>query len=141
MFINLIAKWSGLGWIWGKLDGAKAYLVGTATILTGVAGLIQEFTNVSGQHDFSALLKFAQSVPHDPMWAAILTGAGIIAAAHKADKVISASAQPKSMAIMVPLSAVQAPAAPEAPAAKPKENPAPAAPPAAAPPSQATTQQ
>ena len=108
--INLIMKWSGMGYVWAKVDGIKAYIVGATTILTGAAGLLQEFLAVSDKHDFSALLKFAQSVPHDPMWAAILTGAGIIAAAHKADKVIAATSQPKSMAIMVPMPPIQAPA-------------------------------
>ena len=125
--LNLIMKWSGMGYVWEKVDGIKAYIVGTVTILTGAAGLLQEFLAVSEKHDFSALIKFAQGVPHDPMWAAILTGAGIIAAAHKADKVIAATANPKTMAIMVPMP--QAPAqapdvAPEVPASPaPAETP------------------
>ena len=111
--INLAAKWSGAAKVWDLLDGLKAYLLGTATILSGAAGLIQEFLKVSGAHDFMAMLTFAQGLPHDPMLGVIGLGCGIIAAAHKADKVIAAVQTP-----------APAPVAEPAPAAGPQIPPA-----------------
>ena len=90
MLINLIAKWSGFGWIWAKLDGAKAYLTGAAAILTGVSGLITEYLAISGVHNFATLLTFVQGFSKDGNWLTVLSGCAIIAAAHKAEKVIAA---------------------------------------------------
>ena len=101
--INLVAKWSGAAKLWDMLDGLKAYLLGLATISSGVAGLIQEYLKVSGAHDFMALLTFAQGLPHDPMLAVIGAGVGIIAAAHKADKVIAAVNTPAPVAEPAPI--------------------------------------
>ena len=101
--INLAAKWSGCSFIWDKLDGLKAYLLGLATISSGVAGLIQEYLKVSGAHDFAAMLTFVQGFPHDPMLAVIGAGVGIIAAAHKADKVIAAVNTPAPVAEPAPI--------------------------------------
>jgi hypothetical protein len=88
--INVVAGGFGAKKLWDILDGCKAYMVGSATLLSGVAGLIQEFLKVEGSHNFAAMLTFAQGLPKDPMWLMILGGFGIIAAAHKADKVIAA---------------------------------------------------
>ena len=84
--INLIAKWSGLGFVWSKIDGSKTYLAGSASILSGVAGLIQEFLAVEGKHDFSALLTFAKDLPQDSCWLMILAGAAAIGIRHSQDK-------------------------------------------------------
>jgi hypothetical protein len=101
--INLFAKYSGAAKIWDMLDGIKAYMVGTVTILSGAAGILQEFLKVEGSHNFAAMLTFAQGIPHDPMWLMVLAGCAIIAAAHKADKVIAAVNTPAPVAEPAPI--------------------------------------
>lgn len=84
--INLAAKYSGLGFIWEKVDGAKTYIAAAASILSGAAGLLQEFLAVEGKHDFSALLAFAKDLPQDNCWLMILAGMGAIGLRHSMEK-------------------------------------------------------
>jgi len=86
--INLIAKWSGLSWIWAKTDGIKGYITSAITILTGVIGLLNEFLTATGDHNFATLWAFLQNIiaHHDANWGFILLGCAGIAAFHKAAK-------------------------------------------------------
>ena len=89
--INLVAKWSGFNWVWEKTDGVKSYLAGVATILTGAAGLIQDYLAATQAHNFATALTFIETANKDPNWLKMLAGFALIAAAHKAEKIIAAT--------------------------------------------------
>ena len=128
--INLAAKFSGLGWIFSKLDGAKTYIAASVSILSGLAGLLQEFLAVEGKHDFSALLTFAKDLPQDSCWLLILAGAAAIGLKHGQDKVqaqaynIAAAQSPAPAVSVAPGAALAAPVASPAPAVIPPAGPA-----------------
>lgn len=90
--INLAAKIGGISKLWDFLDGKKAYGVGAVTILSGLTGLAAELAPLLSAHDTAALIQWATHATADPAWKAVVGGALIIAGAHKADKVIAASA-------------------------------------------------
>lgn len=90
--MDAILRMFGLDKLWGVLDGIKAYLTGAITILTGVIGLLQEFINTTSGHSAATLWAFIGGCSHDSNWLMIVAGFGVIAAAHKADKIIAASA-------------------------------------------------
>ncbi len=84
--INIVAKYSGFGWIWAKLDGAKTYIAATAGLLTGLGGLLDEFMKVEAQHNFGAILGFIKGLPLDQNWILILASLGAIGIGHKLAK-------------------------------------------------------
>ena len=94
--INLAGGLFGGKKLWAMLDGMKLYLTGVATMLTGAAGLIQEYVAIAGAHNLATLWAFVQGFPKDTNYGMILAGFGIIAAAHKAQKVIDAVNTPIS---------------------------------------------
>ena len=109
----------GLDKLWNMLDGMKCYLTGAATMLTGIAGLINEWLNATSGHDIKALIAFLQACPKDSNWIMILAGFGVIAAAHKADKIIAATNTPNPVkndsAVISLLVAAPAPVEPPKP--------------------------
>ena len=96
--INLAGGLFGGKKLWAMLDGMKLYLTGAATILTGAAGLIQEYLAIAGAHNLATLWTFVQGFPKDSNYGMVLAGFGIIAAAHKAQKVIDAVNTPVPVA-------------------------------------------
>ena len=86
--INWISGLFGIKRLWMLTDGIKAYLTFSATILTGVSGLLNEFIVATGPHNAAALIAFLQGciAQHDPAWLIVLSGCAGIAAAHKMAK-------------------------------------------------------
>ena len=106
--INMAGKWSGLSFIWAKIDGFKTYLAASVSILSGCAGLLQEFLAVEGKHDFSAMLAFCKDIPQDNCWLMILAGCAAIGIKHGQDKV-----QAQAASISVGQPSVPAPVQPK----------------------------
>ncbi len=98
--IKLIGKYTGVSAVWKYIDGAKAYITGTATILTGATGLLQEYLKISQDHNLATIWAFIQTFPANSNWLMILAGFGVIAAASKANKAIAAVNTP--VAVPVP---------------------------------------
>ena len=107
--INAILNMLGLNKIWAMLDGLKGYITGVITIMTGACGLLNEWLNATGGHDFKALIAFMQTVPKDSNWMMILAGFGVISAAHKADKIIEAGNVPVAPSAPAPILLAPAP--------------------------------
>jgi hypothetical protein len=84
--INLVLRLSGAGYVWDKLDGYKSFLMGSISILTGLAGILQELIDVISKHDYALLLGFISNLPHDQSWLMVVGGMGVIGIAHKIDK-------------------------------------------------------
>lgn len=89
-FINLAAKIGGIGKLWDFLDGKKAYGTGILAILGAAVGLGTEIAPLLAAHNTAGLFQFVTHINSDPAYIALLGGFGVIAAAHKADKVIAA---------------------------------------------------
>ena len=104
--INAIMKLLGFSYVWTAIDGIKMYIVAAVGILTGVVGLLQEWLAITQTHDFSSLLHFAQGLPKDPNWLAIVGACAVFAAAHKGNKILTALA-PVPPAVADPAPAVQ----------------------------------
>lgn len=96
--INLAVKWSGFGWIWGKLDGYKLYGTGALAILTGLVEVFTQLAPILAAHDSAGLFSFVTHIAANDAWKTVLLGAGAIAAAHKADKMTAAAAAAPSAA-------------------------------------------
>ncbi len=77
---------------WNFLDGKKAYGTGGLAILGALIGLGTEISPLLAAHNTAGLVAFISHVNSDPSYLALLAGFGVIAAAHKADKVIAAAA-------------------------------------------------
>ncbi len=90
--INVAAKFSGAGKAWDFLDGKKAYGTGALAILGALVGLGSELAPLLASHNAAGLFNLATHINSDPSYLALLGGFAVIAAAHKADKVIAASA-------------------------------------------------
>ncbi len=90
--INLVAKLGGVSKAWDFLDGKKAYGTGAIAILGSLIGLSAELAPILASHNTAALFAFVTHINSDPAYLALLGGFGVIAAAHKADKVIAATA-------------------------------------------------
>ncbi len=84
--INLVAKFSGAGKVWNMLDGKKSMIAAIVGMLSGLAGLTQEFLAVEGKHDFAALLAFAQGIPQDSNWLLIVGSMAVLGISHKLAK-------------------------------------------------------
>ena len=82
----MAAKWSGAEKMWKLLDGWKTKIAAVLGIISGITGLMQEFLNVEGAHNFAALLTFAKGIPSDPMWLLIVGSLGLLGVGHKLDK-------------------------------------------------------
>lgn len=89
--INLAAKIGGIGKLWDFLDGKKAYATGGMAVLGALVGLGSELAPLLAAHDTAGIVAFATHVNSDPAYLALLAGFGVIAAAHKANKIIDAT--------------------------------------------------
>ncbi len=89
--INIAAKLGGISKLWDFLDGKKAYGTGALSILGAIVGLGSELGPLLAAHNTAGLVEFATHVNSDPAYLALLAGFAVIAAAHKADKVIAAT--------------------------------------------------
>lgn len=84
--LGLIAKFSGAGWIWEKIDGYKLYGTGALAILGALVGLGSELAPVLAAHNVAGLYTLITHINSDPAYLALLAGFATIAAAHRADK-------------------------------------------------------
>lgn len=84
--INLAVKFSGLGWLWNKVDGLKTIIAGTISILTGLLGLLQEFQGPLFAHNAGALWHLVKSLPQDSSWLMLIGGLGTIGLRHAISK-------------------------------------------------------
>lgn len=76
----------GLDKVWGVLDGWKTYIAGAASILTGLAGLLNEILPLIQGHSAMAALDFVKHLPNDQSWLLILAGLGAVGLRHSNDK-------------------------------------------------------
>lgn len=74
---SLLLKLSGMGWIWGKVNGAKAYIGGAVTILGGLSsaclGLVGILKEVIACPDLGCLVGIVRTLGEDQN-ALLLTG-------------------------------------------------------------------
>ena len=84
--INLAVRFSGLGWVWEKTDGAKTYIAAGIAILTGLSGVLSEVLPPLGAHDAGALLSVLKHLPQDSSWMMLVGGLGTLGLGHKASK-------------------------------------------------------
>lgn len=101
--INLAVKFSGLGWIWEKFDGAKTYIAAAVAILTGLLGLIQEFQPLLVAHDAGGVWALFKALPHDNSWLMLVGGLGTLGLGHRIGKVGAAQEAAQIAAPPVPL--------------------------------------
>ncbi len=76
--------------VWGFLDGKKAYGTGALAVLGALVGLGTEFAPLLATHNTAGIIAIISHINSDPSYLALLGGLGVIAGAHKADKVIAA---------------------------------------------------
>jgi hypothetical protein len=84
--VNLIAKFSGAGKVWGKLDGSKTYLGGAVSILSGAAGLLSEILALINAQDTAAVWEFVKHLPADQNILAIAGGLAAVGLRHAIEK-------------------------------------------------------
>lgn len=82
----LINKLTGLGSLWEKADGAKTYIAGGASILTGAAGLLAEVAKLIADKNTLAVWAFVKSLPTDQSWLLILGGLTAVGLRHAIQK-------------------------------------------------------
>ncbi len=100
--VNLAVKFSGLGWLWAKLDGLKTYVAAAMVFLPGLAagitaavGILGELSPMLAAHNAGAVYAWAQHLATDPNWVALkaawLTmggGLAILGLGHKLEKAV-----------------------------------------------------
>ena len=86
--MNMALKFSGAGAIWAKVDGAKTYIVGGISVLSGLVGLLQELVVLIDGKDFAAVWRWAQHLPQDQAWLMFVAGLGAIGLRHAQAKAI-----------------------------------------------------
>lgn len=84
--INMAVKFSGMGWVWDKMDGYKTYGAAAVSILTGLLGLLQEFGPVLASHNAGAAFHLLQGMPKDQSWQMVMAGVGLLGLGHKMEK-------------------------------------------------------
>lgn len=92
--INLALKFSGLSWIWEKVDGYKTKGAAIVGILTGLLGVIQELAPAISAHDAGAVFAVLRALPHDPSWLTLVGGFLGLGIGHKLEKAADAPAAP-----------------------------------------------
>lgn len=77
--IDLLAKLTGFGWVWDKLNGAKTYIAGAtlmlsgaAAIATGVSAILTQFQAVSS---LGGAIDWARGIESGDAWKMIQGGA------------------------------------------------------------------
>lgn len=84
--LNFLAKVSGLGWVWEKLDGYKTYVGGASGVFLGAAGLLQEIVTLVDHKNYAEVLAWARALPHDQSILAILAGLAALGLRHSNQK-------------------------------------------------------
>lgn len=84
--VNLIIKAFGLGWLWEAVDGKKTYISALLGLLTGVAGLAQEFVPPVLAHDGGKVLDLVKHLPSDQSWLAVVAALGVFGLRHGVEK-------------------------------------------------------
>lgn len=92
--VNLIAKWTGLGWVWDKIDGHKTKIGSVAAILSGAGGVLAQLVPLIAAQDFGAVLAWAQGLPADPAWQLLVGGFIGLGIGHKIDKAAASPTEP-----------------------------------------------
>ena len=84
--INMAVKFSGLGWIWAKTDGWKAYIAAAIAILTGLSGVLQEAAPLIAAHDAGGLWARVKALSTHESWRILVDGLGILGIGHGVKK-------------------------------------------------------
>lgn len=130
MIVDTLLKWTGFGWVWEKIDGAKTYIQAAAEMLTGAAAMLasaaSELTNfTTNVHGIGDLWAFAQAMAKNPDpaalafmtgWGVVLHGWGVMAAKHAADK---RHAELLAVPVVVNVGSPEVPPSPASPVAAP----------------------
>lgn len=91
--INLAMKFSGLGWVWGKVDGYKVYGTSTILILTGLLGVLNLLGPAIAAHDAGALFAILKTIPHNDSWIMLVQGVMGLGIGHKLNKAADVAAE------------------------------------------------
>lgn len=89
--LAFLLKFTGVGFVWDKLDGYKTYGAAALGILTSLAGLGVELAPILSAHNTAALLTFVQGLPHDASWLGLVAAFGLLGVGHKLEKAADAS--------------------------------------------------
>ena len=81
--VNLVAKLSGLGFVFDKINGYKTYIGAVISILSGIVQLLEKVLALQGASDW---LAFAKGLPQDPGLALVSVGLIGLGIRHKLDK-------------------------------------------------------
>lgn len=73
-------------YVWDYVDGAKTYIAGTVSILTGAAGILQELSVPLQAHSASAVWMVLKGLPHDNSWLMIVGGLTALGLRHSQAK-------------------------------------------------------
>lgn len=84
--MDLGLKFSGMGWIWDKVDGYKSYLAAFAAMLTGLLGLLDELIPILNGHKIMPLIQFIRDLPQDQSWLMVVGGLAVLGISHKIAK-------------------------------------------------------
>lgn len=119
LILNFICKYAGLSKAWALLDawhiriaGAAALLTGLAPVLVSLGTLITGFLSAEQSHNFAQMFSWAQGLPTNPAWLAVVAGLGTMGLATKLEKLEAFLA---GMAAAPATPVAPAPAAPATP--------------------------
>jgi len=84
--INLAVKFSGLGWIWDRVDGYKTKISAAISILSGLAGVLEHLSPALAAHNAGQVFAVLKAMPSDPAWIMLVGGLGLLGIGHKIDK-------------------------------------------------------
>lgn len=96
MIMNLLMKFSGLGWVWDKVDGYKTFLSAAVSILAGLSGLASEAVPLLLAHNSSGILDMLKSLPKDPAFLVLMVGLHALGIGHKLLKAQNAQSAPSA---------------------------------------------
>lgn len=76
----------GLNKVWDALEGSKTYLAGGASVLTGLAGLLNELIPLIQHRNALEAWGFVKDLPQDQSWLMILSGLAVMGLRHSHQK-------------------------------------------------------
>lgn len=100
--INLAVKFSGLGWVWDKVDGYKTKGSAVIGILTALLGLSNELAPLLAHHDAGGLFNLLKHLPTDKAWLTLLASVGTLGIGHKLEKAAATDATPDAAPAAAP---------------------------------------
>ncbi len=75
--------------VWDAVDGAKTYIAGAVSLLTGAAGILQELAVPLAAHSVSGVWSVIKGLPHDNSWLMIVGGLTAVGLRHSQAKAVT----------------------------------------------------